>query len=224
MNYRWWILVAILLFGIGIAFGLATPASISSLLSNELTALEELGGILAPFKVSTVIFIFIKNALALLFSFALSPIFCLVPILTLSVNGWLLALVSSMIVEEKSLGFVLAGLLPHGIIELPAFFIGEAAALSFGAMVMILIIRHGWPLLTSFIRKGGVRILLILVLFTIVGIFPTIIILALLNEQTRLIIMDNLKQNLRYLWIALALLLPAAIIETYITPLLVLAS
>jgi len=181
MNYRRWIFVAILVFGIGIAFGLVTPASIISLLSEELTALEELGGMLAPFKVSTVIFIFIKNAVALLFSFALSPIFCLAPILTLSVNGWLLVLVSSMIIEEKSLGFVLSGLLPHGIIELPALFIGEAAALSFGAMAMV----------------------------------------ALFKKEKRNLLLPSLRQNLRYLSIALALLLPAAIIETYITPLLV---
>jgi stage II sporulation protein M len=181
MNYRRWIFVAILVFGIGIAFGLVTPASIISLLSEELTALEELGGMLAPFKVSTVIFIFIKNAVALLFSFALSPIFCLAPILTLSVNGWLLVLVSSMIIEEKSLGFVLSRLLPHGIIELPALFIGEAAALSFGAMAMV----------------------------------------ALFKKEKRNLLLPSLRQNLRYLSIALALLLPAAIIETYITPLLV---
>ena len=181
MNYKRWIFVAIGLFGIGIVFGLATPASIAGLLSDELTALEELGGILAPFKVSTVIFIFIKNAVALLFSFAFSPIFCLVPILTLAVNGWLVALVSSMVIEEKSLGFVLAGLLPHGIVELPAFFIGEAAALSFGAMAIV----------------------------------------ALFKKEKRNLLLPSLKQNLKYLSIALALLLPAAIIETYVTPLLV---
>lgn len=221
MSYKWWIFVAILLFGIGIIFGLATPASITGLLSEELTALEEFSGMLAPFTLSTVIFIFLKNAVVLLFSFAFSPVFCLVPILTLTVNGWLVAWVSTIVVQEKSLGFVLAGLLPHGIIELPALFIGEAAALSFGAMVVVLIIRHGWSLLTSFVRKGRIRILLMPVLFTIVGIFPTIIILALLNEQTRLIVIDSLKQNSKYLSIALALLLPAAVIETYITPLLI---
>jgi len=181
MNYKRWIFVAISLFGIGIAFGLTTPAGIASLISDELTALEEFSGILAPFKVSTVIFIFIKNAVVLLSSFALSPIFCLVPILTLAVNGWLLALVSTIIVEEKSLGFVLAGLLPHGIIELPALFIGEAAALSFGAMAIV----------------------------------------ALFKKERRNLLSSSLRQNLKYLSIALALLLPAAIIETYITPLLV---
>jgi stage II sporulation protein M len=181
MKYRWWLIIAILLFAIGIVLGLTAPAGISRLLSEELAALEEFGEILAPFTFAMFIFIFIKNAVALLVSFALSPIFCLVPILALFVNGWLVALVSSIVVEEKSLGFVLAGLLPHGIIELPALFIGEAAALSFGAMAVI----------------------------------------ALFKKEKRNLLLPSLKQNLKYLWIALALFLPAAIIETYITPLLV---
>ncbi len=75
---------------------------------------------------------------------------------------------------------MLAGLLPHGIFELPALILGEAAALSFGAVV----------------------------------------ILALFKKERRNLIPPSLKRNLRYLMIALALLLPAAIIETYVTPLL----
>jgi stage II sporulation protein M len=181
MNYKWWILVALLIFGIGIALGLATPTTGTGPISEEIAALEKLSSMVAPFKVSTVIFIFMKNVLALLLSFALSPILCLMPVLTLSVNGWILALVSSAIIEEKSLGFLLAGVLPHGIIEIPALFIGEAAALSFGVAVMV----------------------------------------ALFKKEKRSLLSSSLKQNSRYLFIALALLLPAAIIETYITPLLV---
>ena len=59
------------------------------------------------------------------------------PILALVVNGWLLAFVSAVVAEEKSLGFVLTGLLPHGIFELPALILGEAAALSFGTAVIL---------------------------------------------------------------------------------------
>ena len=181
MNYRRWILVAILLFGIGIVFGLMTPDSVTSLFSEELVPLEKFSDTLAPFKFSTFILIFAKNVSAVLISFALSPIFCLVPILALTVNGWLLAFVSAAVVQEKSLGFVLAVLLPHGIIELPALFIGEAAALSFGAMVMV----------------------------------------ALFKKERGNLLSSSLRQNLKYLLISLALFLPAAIIETYVTPLLV---
>jgi len=181
MSYKWWSFIAIFLFGIGLAVGLATPTGIADLMSEDIAALEELSRILLPFSFLTVIFIFIKNVSALVISFVLSPILCLAPILSLTVNGWLLAFISSAVVQEESLGFVLAALLPHGIFELPALIIGQAAALSFGTMA----------------------------------------ILALLKKGKRNLLLPNLKQNLRYLLVALALLFPAAIIETYITPLLI---
>ena len=219
MSFRIWVLVAICLFGIGLVGGLTARGIIADFIAEQIAAIQELGAILEPFTVPMAVFILIKNITTLPLSFIFSPILCLLPILTLTVNGGLLSFISAMVIHEKSLGFLLAGLLPHGIFELPAIIIGEAAALSFGAMVMVLLVKHGWSLVTSFVRKGGARILLIPVLFTIVGIFPSIIILALLNLQTRPVVIENLKQNAWYLVIACILLVPAAIIETYITPL-----
>ncbi len=180
MNYKKWIFIAIFLFGIGLVFGLATPTSDINLLSEDIAALQELSNILVPFNFLTVILILVNNVATLLLSFALSPIFCLMPILALTANGWLIAFVSAAVIQEESLGFVLAGLLPHGIFELPAFILGEAAALSFGAMA----------------------------------------ILALFKKERRNLLLPGLKQNLRYLMVALVLLVPAAIVEIYITPLL----
>jgi len=180
MSYKRWIFIAISIFGIGLVLGLVTPSGIDSLISEEIAALEELGASLVPFSVLTLVFIFVKNVVALLVSFVLSPILCLVPILALTANGWLISFVSASVAQEKSLGYVLAGLLPHGVLELPALIMAQAAALSFGTMAM----------------------------------------LALIKKERRSLLLPNLKQNLKYLLIALALLLPAAIIETYVTPLL----
>ena len=180
MNYRKWVFIAAIIFGIGLVFGVATPASIINPLFEDVVSLQELGDTLVPFEFLTVILILAKNVSVLLLSFALSPIFCLMPILTLIFNGWLLAFISAVVIQEKSLGFVLTGLLPHGIFEIPAFILGEAAALSFGVTVM----------------------------------------LALFKKERRNLLLAGLKQNLRYLMVALALLVPAAIIEVYITPLL----
>jgi len=181
MSYKRWLLIAISLFGIGLIFGFAAPTGITSLLAEDIADLEELGDLLASLPlVLTALLIFIKNASVLLLSFILSPIFCLVPILALAVNGWVIAFVSVIVIQEESLGYLLAGLLPHGVFELPAFILGEAAALSFGTMVIVAVFR----------------------------------------KERRNLLLPNLKQNSRYLMIALALLLPAAIIETYVTPLL----
>jgi len=181
MSYKKWLIIATSLFGAGFILGLVVPASITSLLSEDIVALEELANLLATLpQFAVLVIIFITNASTLLVSFILSPIFCLWPILVLTLNGWLLAFVSTTVAQEESFGFVLAGVLPHGVFELPAFILGQAAALSFG----------------------------------------TTVILALFKKERRELILPNLKQNLRYLLIALALLLPAAIIETYVTPLL----
>ena len=179
MKYKKWLYVAAGLFGIGMILGLVFPVSIGDLLSEDLAALQELGAILEPFKITTAIFIFIKNTSALLFSFIFSPILCLLPILALTANGWLLSFVSVAVIKEESITLLLAGLLPHGILEIPALIMGEAAALSFG----------------------------------------TIAIIALISKNKRNLLLPGLKENTKYLLIACVMLLPAAIIETYITPL-----
>ena len=181
IRYRTWLIIAIALFGVGIVSGLAAPPSIVNLLSEEITALEEFASLLAPLPQFLVFaIIFLKNTSTLLLSFILSPILCLVPILALTLNGWLIGFVSNVIVQETSLWFLIAGLLPHGVFELPALILGEAAALSFG----------------------------------------TVAILALFKKERRKLLVPNLRQNLKYLLIAFALLLPAAIMETFVTPLL----
>ena len=179
MSYRTWILVAVGLFAAGMVAGLAMPDDTADIFAGDLSVLEELARVLGPFQLSTAAFIFLKNTSALVFSFILSPLLCLVPILALTVNGWLISFVSVTIIEQESVGLLLAGLLPHGIFELPALIIGEAAALSFGAMAII----------------------------------------AIASKKRRCQLSPNLKKNIRYMVLAFALLLPAAIIETYITPL-----
>ena len=180
MSYKRWILIAISIFGIGLVLGLVAPPSVASFISREITVLEEFGGDLVPFSFLTAVLIFVKNVVAMLVSFALSPILCLTPILALALNGCLLSFVSASIAQEESISYVLAGLLPHGVLEIPALIVAQAAALSFGSMTM----------------------------------------LAIFKKEKRQLLRPNFKKNLKYLLIALALLLPAAIIETYVTPLL----
>ena len=103
MNYKRWIFLAVFLFGTGIALGLATPA-IDRPPSEYITAFEEqFADILTLPKPLIALFIFLKNTSALLISFVLSPIFCLVPVLALIINGWMIAFVSTLVIEEESL-------------------------------------------------------------------------------------------------------------------------
>ncbi len=180
MSYKWWLAIAVLLFAGRLALGVVTPANIGGLPAEDVSAIKKLAEFLAPLpRPSILTFILIKNISAILLSLVLSPFFCFIPIMALALNGWLLGFVSATVVQEKSLGYLLSGVLPHGIFELPALIIGEAVALSFGTAVML-----------SIFGKGGKNLLL-----------------------------TNLRKNLRYLIVSVVLLLIAAIIETYITPL-----
>lgn len=179
MSFKKWIFIAIFLFGIGIVLGVTASDTVADIFSEDLAALAELGAILEPFEVTTAVFILLKNLLALLVSFVFSPLLLFMPVLALTVNGGLLSFISVIVVQQESFGFVIAALLPHGIIELPALIIGEAAALSFG----------------------------------------TAAVMSVISAKRRRLLLPNLKQNLRYLMIACILLVPAAIIETYVTPL-----
>ncbi len=181
MSYKIWILIAILLFGAGIVLGLTTPAGIAGIISEDIQALQEFARGLTPFSLSTAIIIFAKNASAMLISFIFSPIFCLTPILALAANGWIISFISTAVIQEKSLAYLLAGILPHGVFELPALIMAQAAALSFGATLII----------------------------------------ALVFKKKRGLLLPNLKKSLRYLALASILFVPAAIIETYVTPAIV---
>ncbi|OGN88032.1 MAG: hypothetical protein A2158_03090 [Chloroflexi bacterium RBG_13_46_14] len=179
MNYRKWLFISAILFIFGLLLGLIIPTEGAGFFLAEAAALDEMAGIIAPLpQIAVFVFILLKNISVIVLSFILSPLLCIFPVITLVINGGVIGLVSAIIMEEESLPFLLAGLLPHGILELPALIMGEAVALSFGIAVLQ-------------------------------GTF---------GKDRRDIIMSNLKNNLKYLAISAGLFLAAAIIETFVTP------
>ncbi len=181
MTFKTWLVIVITLFTVGIVWGLSTPSGSPGAFSEETSALQELARIIAKLPAWAMFgFILLKNISAVLFSFVLSPLFLVVPIVSLLMNGWLIGAVANTVVAEQSIGYLLAGLLPHGVFELPALFIAQAAALSFGVAAMR-------------------------------AVFDT-------SKREELTI--TLRMNLKYLGISAVLFLPAALIETFVTPLL----
>ena len=171
--------MAVSLFVIGLASGLFLPVGVTDIVAGDVDALGELAQWLVSLPRPLVaLVIFLRNVIVMGLSFILSPILCLMPVLSLLLNGWVIVIVSAALVRWESLSFVLAGLLPHGIIEIPAYLIGQAAALSSGAAI----------------------------------------ILALFKKDRRDNLWPILKTNLKYLLLAVILLLPAAVIEVYVTP------
>jgi len=180
MTFKKWLLLATGIFFVSMIVGLLLP--IDTLFEGITSESEELAQLLDDMSPGAVFFfILFRNSSVLLLTFVFAPGFLMAPLLALSFNGGYLGLVASLVVQEESLGFLLAGLLPHGILEIPAFLIAQAAAMSFGLAALV----------------------------------------AIFKKEARPRLLPNLKKNFRYLTIALLLLLPAAAIETFITPLLI---
>ena len=184
MRFRFWVCIASGLFVAGVALGLVAeafmPESVVSTLSGQMAALEQLSQQLQPFTATTALFIFLKNLSVVVLGFLFSPLLGLFPALTLLFNGTLLSFVAVIVARQTSAWMVLAAVLPHGIFEIPAIIIGQAAALSIGFEL----------------------------------------IMAIFKPARRAKLEPEMKRSLRYLVIAGILLVPAAVIETFVTPLL----
>ena len=178
MKFKHWFLLASGIFVFGMLLGIVAPAD---LLPEDVSMLEETAQSLAGLPLLAIfIFILINNVLAVTLSFALSPFLGVVPVIALLINGWILTVVAVDIAAQESVGYVLAGILPHGIFEIPAFIMAQAAAISFAYSV-------------------------------VAGVF---------DREKRGEIQASFRLNIRYVGAGLVLMIPAAAIETFVTPML----
>ena len=174
---KFWFLGVTALFGVCLALGLRMPAPDVAIQETlgDFSALFEMLANLPPFVLA--LFILVNNAITLLFSFGFAPLFGLVPLFIVGFNGWLIGVVVASIVQTEGVGYAVKGLLPHGIIEIPAFLFAEAVALSFAVTLFA----------------------------------------SLLVKEKRAQLFPSFVRHLRMLGIAMALLVPAAFIEVYVT-------
>lgn len=123
--------------------------------------------------------IFFNNSLKTLLAILLGPLLGLAPVIFLIVNGAILGAVIPFAVESKGVWSSIMTIVPHGIFELPAIFLGTSI---------------------------GIRL----------GLHP----LWRLRGKARTTLFSELGQGLRiYVSVILPLLLLAAAIEVFVTPL-----
>jgi stage II sporulation protein M len=163
-----WIVISSVLFTVGLLIGIINP---SIDIFNSLDYLIDIAGSTESLS-SFGIFIFymINNIFKIILSFVFAPFFCIMPVLSLIVNGWIISNVGYFIVEinQYSIGYYLMGILPHGIFEIPALIIGQAAALGLGAMTIAAVFSKDrreelFPYLRKSIKYLGVVILLLII-------------------------------------------------------------
>lgn len=76
--------------------------------------------------------IFLNNSIKIFIIAILGVFFGLVPAFFLFSNGLILGMVSFHVINENSLIFLLTGLLPHGVLEIPAAIIAAAIGFMLG--------------------------------------------------------------------------------------------
>jgi stage II sporulation protein M len=83
-------------------------------------------------KLQLVTAIFLNNSFKTLLVIIFGPLLGLVPIIFLIVNGAILGAVIPVSVESKGLWASLMAIIPHGVFELPAIFLGTSIGIRLG--------------------------------------------------------------------------------------------
>ena len=109
---------------------LIVPADIAS------SIMQDIGTLLDPLKTTSPLFIFlfvfINNTVKAFFELVLGVLLGIPAIIFITINGFIFGAVISFIVPLKGWLFIIAGLLPHGIIEIPMILISTTLSLIIG--------------------------------------------------------------------------------------------
>jgi uncharacterized membrane protein SpoIIM required for sporulation len=103
-------------------------------------------------------FLFTHNVSVTLFAFALGITFGIGTAWMMFYNGVLMGVLAAVFVEAKQLTAFATGVLPHGVLEIPACLIGGAAGF---VLAQGLLQAHPWPRREELARRGKQAVLLL---------------------------------------------------------------
>lgn len=110
---------------LGYALAHAYPDEMNKLVYQSLKDMIEPAKDYSSFRLFG--FIFFKNLAVAISGILLGIIFGIIPVLIIIINGLTLGIVAYIILGQFSLSVFLSGILPHGIIEIPAIIFSTAS-------------------------------------------------------------------------------------------------
>lgn len=133
-------MVSTLIFIIGIVAGWISTDSIEQFINQQIDGIRQISQSLSESEqpqLSFFIFIFFNNSIKAVLIIFLGIFFGILPIIFLMINGMVLGyLVHHLSVQGESMfDVIVKGLLPHGIIEIPAIIIACGFGLRLGTLV-----------------------------------------------------------------------------------------
>lgn len=186
------LLLAVVLFILGGVAGWIGTGSLQELLNEQLKGLSRISGDLRESshpQWSFFVFIFLNNSIKSVVIIYLGALFGLLPAFFLLVNGAVIGyLIHLSAIEGQDLfTLIVKGLLPHGIIEIPAIIIACAFGLKFGGKTISALLGAGnrnagnketW---SSFMRQTITASVWIVILLLIAAVIESTITFSLLS-------------------------------------------
>jgi stage II sporulation protein M len=135
-SIRRFIGLTVLAFMAAAMMGYFAASADSELAASWMKELEMLKWIMSLHPLLIMLVIFLKNLTACAMSVLLGLGFGLVPLLVLTTNGIMIGVVSYFIIHEQGVLYLLAGIVPHGIIELPTILLGISMGFRLGYLLI----------------------------------------------------------------------------------------
>jgi len=134
--------LSVFIFGLTTVMGYYAAAVDPELASNWTKELEMLKWILDQPPILIMIIIFLKNLLASAMAMLLGLGLGLIPLMVVTSNGFLLGIVGYAAVQKAGFLFLAAGILPHGIIELPVVLVSIAIGFRLGYLLALTLAKE----------------------------------------------------------------------------------
>lgn len=134
--------LSVFIFGLTTVMGYYAAAVDPELASNWMKELEMLKWILDQPPILIMTIIFLKNLLASAMAMLLGLGLGLIPLMVVTSNGFLLGIVGYAAVQKAGFLFLAAGILPHGIIELPVVLVSIAIGFRLGYLLVLTLAKE----------------------------------------------------------------------------------
>jgi len=141
-SIRNYIAVSIFLFALTAVMGYFAAALDPELAAEWTKQLEALKWIMDQPPILIMMIIFFKNLLACALSVLLGIGLGLVPLMVVTTNGFLLGVVAYGAIQKAGVLYLMAGILPHGIIELPTVLLSIAIGFRLGYLLVMTVTRE----------------------------------------------------------------------------------
>lgn len=141
-SIRIFIGLSVFIFALTTVMGYYAAAVDPELASQWTKELENLKWIMDQPPVLIMLIIFLKNLLASAMAMLLGLGLGLVPLMVVTSNGFLLGIVGYASLQKAGPLFLAAGILPHGIIELPVVLVSIAIGFRLGYLLALTLARE----------------------------------------------------------------------------------